>query len=120
MIFFHIIDDYVLQAACLSKLKQKGYWEKSIHGKIYQFYRYDYIVALIMHAFSWSFMISLPFAIEQRFKFSVSYIVMLIVNTIIHAIVDNLKANKGKINLICDQTIHILQIIITYLIISYL
>ena len=37
-------------------------------------------------------------------------------NTIIHAVVDNLKANKLKINLVVDQSIHILQIIITYII----
>jgi hypothetical protein len=34
-------------------------------------------------------------------------------NTIIHAIVDDLKANRNKLNLIQDQLLHLAQIVIT-------
>jgi hypothetical protein len=37
-----------------------------------------------------------------------------IYNWLIHAYVDNLKANNHKINLIQDQSIHLVQIIITW------
>ena len=108
MIFAHIVDDYYLQGI-LASLKQKSWWENQKSYK--PLYKYDYIVALIMHAFSWSFMISLPIL---YFGFTKWIVAAIILNTIIHGIVDDLKANKGKINLIIDQSIHIVQIIITW------
>lgn len=109
MIFAHIVDDYYLQGI-LASLKQKTWWENQKNYK--SMYKYDYIVALIMHAFSWSFMISLPIL---YFGFTEWIAVAIILNTIIHGIVDDLKANKHKINLIVDQSIHIAQIIITWI-----
>lgn len=112
MIFCHIVDDYYLQG-CLALMKQKKWWQENAPQKLY---KYDYIVALIMHSMSWSFMIMLPIAISMGLNVSVLFAVVFIGNTIIHAVVDNLKANKLKINLVVDQSIHILQIIITYII----
>lgn len=109
MIFAHIVDDYYLQGI-LASLKQKSWWENQKSYK--PLYKYDYIVALIMHAFSWSFMISLPIL---YLGFTKWIVVEIILNTIIHGIVDDLKANKGKINLIVDQSIHIVQILITWI-----
>lgn len=109
MIFAHIVDDYYLQRI-LASLKQKSWWEKQENYK--PLYKYDYIVALIMHAFSWSFMISLP---TLYFGFTKWIMVAILLNTIIHGIVDDLKANKGKINLIIDQSIHIVQVVITWI-----
>ena len=109
MIFAHIVDDYYLQGI-LASLKQKTWWENQKSYK--PMYKYDYIVALIMHAFSWSFMISLPIL---YLGFTKSIVFLIILNTIIHGIVDDLKANKGKINLIVDQSIHIIQIVITWI-----
>lgn len=108
MIFAHIVDDYYLQGI-LASLKQKSWWENQKSYK--PMYKYDYIVALIMHAFSWSFMVSLPILYLGFTKWIVFSIIL---NTIIHGIVDDLKANKGKINLIVDQSIHIVQIVITW------
>lgn len=108
MIFAHIVDDYYLQGT-LASLKQKTWWENQKSYK--PMYKYDYIVALIMHSFSWSFMISLPIL---YFGFTKWIVVAIILNTIIHGTVDDLKANKHKINLIMDQSIHIVQIVITW------
>lgn len=108
MFFAHIVDDYYLQGL-LAKLKQKSWWEENAPDKLY---KHDYIMALIMHAFSWSFMINLPALMVNH-----SYIAMcifIIANTIIHAITDNQKANKHSINLIQDQFIHIYQILWTW------
>ena len=109
MIFAHIVDDYYLQGI-LASLKQKSWWENQKSYK--PMYKYDYIVALIMHAFSWSFMVSLPIL---YLGFTEWISIAIILNTIIHGIVDDLKANKRKINLIVDQSIHIVQIIITWI-----
>ena len=112
MIFLHIIDDYKLQGI-LASMKQKAWWRGQKEYK--ELYKYDHIPALIEHSFSWSFMIMLPIAIVLNFNIGF-WLFAYIVNMIIHAIVDDLKANKGKINLVIDQSIHIVQIVVTWLI----
>lgn len=112
MMFCHIVDDYYLQGK-LALFKQKSWWQENAPD---QLYKYDYIVGLIMHSFSWAFMVMLPVAVSQEFQIDAVFMIMFITNTIVHAIVDDLKANKRKINLVTDQSIHIGQIIVTFLI----
>ena len=115
MIFCHIIDDYRLQGI-LASMKQRSWWEENYPARLY---KYDYIMALVMHSISWSFMIMLPVAAYIGFKPTNIFFIMLAVNCIIHAIVDDLKANKHKINLIADQSIHLIQIIVTAVVLLY-
>ena len=112
MIFCHIVDDYYLQG-WLASAKQKKYWRDNAPDKMYQ---YDYIWALIMHAFSWSFMVMLPVAFSLSFDVNVLFAVAFAFNVAIHAFTDDLKANKKKINLWVDQIIHLTQIVITAII----
>ena len=117
MILCHIVDDFVLQPVCLSNLKQKTWWEKNVIKCEWQkeLYKNDYLAALTIHSLSWSIMIHIPIMLE----FIVNDWVLLIsilLNAAIHFYVDNLKANENKINLIVDQSIHILQIILTFII----
>lgn len=112
MIFCHIVDDYYLQG-WLASAKQKSFWEKNAPDKLYKF---DYIVALVMHSLSWSFMIMLPLAVFNNFEAGVLYGVFFVINASVHGIVDNLKANAKKINLITDQLIHLSQIVITFVV----
>ena len=112
MVFCHIVDDYYLQGK-LALFKQKSWWEENAPDEMY---KHDYIVALMMHSFSWAFLIMLPVAVSQEFQIGAGFAAMFVVNTAVHAIVDHLKANKRKINLITDQSIHICQIIVTFLI----
>lgn len=122
MIFCHIVDDYYLQG-WLASAKQKEWWEKNAPQKLY---KHDYIVALFMHSFSWSFMISVPLFLYSILvagarNEDISYISFLMVlNLIYHMIVDNMKCNQKTINLIIDQSIHILQIICTFRCCCYL
>ena len=109
MIFCHIVDDYYLQG-WLASAKQKKWWEENAPQKLYN---HDYIMALIMHSMSWSFMIMLPIALLMSFNVSILFVIVFILNAVIHALVDNLKANKLQINLITDQLIHLLQIFVT-------
>ena len=113
MIFCHIVDDYRLQGI-LASMKQRDWWRKQ--EQYCDKYKYDYIAALIMHSFSWAFMIMLPLAVMRGFDVGLVFVTVFIVNAVVHGIVDNLKANKMKINLVQDQTIHICQIICTFLI----
>ena len=115
MIFLHIVDDYYLQGI-LAKLKQKSWWEENAPDLLY---KNDYIIALIEHSFSWSFMIMLPIMIRMMYTKDVNYwlyISCFLVNLIIHAFVDHAKANERSINLVTDQLIHIVQVSITWFI----
>ena len=109
MIFCHIVDDYYLQG-WLASAKQSDWWKKNSPSKLYE---YDYLCALTMHSFSWSFMIMLPAAFQLQFNIPNIWYFMFIINFIIHMIVDNEKANRKTINLWVDQIIHFFQIIIT-------
>lgn len=112
MIFLHIVDDYYLQGV-LANMKQKQWWQDNAPASLY---RYDYIAALIMHSMSWTFMIMLPIAIKMSFDVGGLFIGVWIVNAIIHGVVDDLKANKHRINLIQDQSVHMVQIVLTAII----
>ena len=111
MIFCHIVDDYYLQG-WLASAKQKKYWEENVPDKMY---RHDYIWALIMHGFSWAFMIMLPVALFMNFNVTFDFVTVFIWNVIIHGVIDNAKANKKTLNLIQDQIIHLTQIVLTFL-----
>lgn len=116
MIFCHILDDFVLQAPSLSNLKQKSWWEENAPNSMY---KNDYIMALSIHAFSWSFMVMLPIALFYKLNVPIEFIGIMIVNAIIHAYVDNSKANIGSINLVQDQLIHLLQIFTVHMCFLY-
>jgi hypothetical protein len=113
----HIVDDYYLQAqGTLASMKQKEWWEKNAPDKLY---KYDYIVALIMHSFSWAFMIMIIPTIYHFLNtdnwFELRVIGVFLANVNAHAYIDNEKANKKTISLIGDQLAHIAQILITWL-----
>lgn len=110
MIFCHVIDDFVLQGK-LADLKQRKWWEENYPNDKY---KYDYVICLILHAAEWTFMILLPLAFYIKFNVTWLYVVGFIINTIIHAIVDDIKANKEWFCLESDQIIHICQIIFTF------
>ena len=112
MLLCHIIDDFVLQSLCLSNLKQREWWEKNAPDPMY---KYDYITALGIHALSWAIMINLPIILFLSVS-NLALGISVFGNGAIHYIVDNLKANKHKINLGVDQGIHIIQVIITWVI----
>ena len=111
MFFCHIVDDYYLQGI-LAKMKQKKWWQEVAPQRLY---RYDYIVALIMHSISWSFAIMFPLAVYRNFQLAPIFYILFGINIIIHAITDHIKANMLKINLIEDQSIHIIQIVLTFI-----
>ena len=113
MLFLHIVDDYYLQGI-LSQMKQKSWWKKNAPDELY---KNDYKIALLEHAFSWTFMIMLPIALFMMYSreyFVVPYSICFVINWVIPAIVDDLKANKKIISLVIDQSCHIIQIAFTW------
>ncbi len=112
MFFLHIVNDFYFQG-WLANGKQKQWWEINAPQSMY---RYDYLCALFMHSFSWSFMVMIPIIFAYTFRLDTMFLICFISNIIIHFIVDHLKANVKKLNLIQDQCIHIVQIILTYVV----
>ena len=120
MIFFGIVDDFYLQGK-LCNLKQKKYWEDN-----YQDDKYvgDYKCALIIHSFSWSFMVMLPqlFYIwhlplteESVDVMSIIIGLIIVLNSVIHYLIDDAKANKLTIDLYTDQFLHLFQILFSWI-----
>lgn len=117
MLFLHLVDDYYLQGI-LAQMKQKSWWEKNAPDPLY---KNDYKVALIEHAFSWTFMIMLPITVLMVINNNiliVLWIVAFVVNWIIHGWTDHLKANVHNISLVTDQTTHVCQIIATWVLMT--
>ena len=110
MLFCHIVDDYYFQG-WLASAKQKKWWQENAPQDKYKF---DYIMALIMHSFSWSFVTHVPIMLFSNRDMWILF--SILINAIIHGIIDDLKANRFKLNLIQDQIIHIIQITIVFII----
>ena len=110
MLLGHLVADYTLQG-WLADGKQKSWWRKVFGGHedaVPYKYKYDYKAALFCHSLYWSIFICAPFFASSWF------LVAVVLNTVVHAIVDDLKANQFKINLIQDQLLHLGQILITF------
>lgn len=107
MLLGHLVADYTLQG-WLADGKQKSWWKKVCGGEIPGKYKHDYISALVCHALYLSIFVCAPLYASGYF------LLAIILNTGVHAIVDDLKANRRMINLIQDQTIHLVQILITF------
>ena len=116
MIFCHIIADFHIQNSFMAEFKQKKAWRG--FGK--ERYSRDWIPVLVIHAFSWSFFTFLPllyYVYTKDITFNTLTDIILL-NAIVHFIVDDQKCNRFTINLIVDQEIHILQIVLTFIVIS--
>ena len=114
MFFCHIIDDFCLQTK-FSFLKQKSWWEKTCkdEGLSMEKYGNDYKMALFEHSLEWSIAIMLPIIFMLSTN-GWAIFTCVIINTILHYIIDNAKANQLRLNLIQDQLLHFIQIIVTF------
>lgn len=120
MIFMHIIDDFKFQGI-MASMKQKSWWEKQ-EGYSDK-YRFDYIPALLCHAFSWSMMIHLPILVYFKFDMGDQwefFIFMIISQFLVHTFIDNSKANWKVTNLVVDQIFHFFQIGLSWILLIIL
>ena len=113
----HSVYDFHIQGI-LADLKQKKWWMDNVFAKGFdRKYEYDYLAALVIHGFEWSVMIHLPLIFFWDVDITL-LISSILVNTVIHSVVDDLKCNRLKINLIEDQLFHFIQVIITVFILT--
>ena len=59
-------------------------------------------------------MIMLPVAYVWNFNINPLFVIIFLWNVAVHAVFDNMKANKKETNLIQDQICHLVQIITTF------
>ena len=107
MVLMHLVADYTLQG-WLENGKQVSWWRDLFKGSKLDKYRHDYIVALACHSFYWSIMVCSPFYADPLFS------LMVVSHATIHGVVDDMKANRGILNLVQDQAIHLIQIVMIY------
>ena len=110
MLLGHMLADYTLQG-WLADGKQRKWWDKAFGGSLPPKYAYDYLAALFCHALYWSLIVLLPLYASPWWA------VAVLANAAVHAVVDDLKANRCVLNLWQDQLLHLVQIVITYLLI---
>ena len=96
MLFCHVLDDFCLQQCCLSQLKTAHYWRMNLP---FAYKGKDHLMALGMHSFSWALMIMLPLTAYSLKVDGVWFPWLYAIHGVIHFYVDDLKANKWKINL---------------------
>lgn len=107
MLLAHFVADYTLQG-WLADGKQKKWWQKCFGGDVPPKYSHDYVAALVCHALYWSLAVCAPLWWSPLLGPAV------VVNAAIHVWIDDLKANKMKINLTQDQLLHVLQMAVTF------
>lgn len=119
MVFLHLYADFRLQITCkLDKMKQSRWWHDECfkYAKtpnqarlMYLKYRFDYICALLIHGFMWSFVTFVPLCVIPSEKFAA----VVTVNAVVHSVIDDLKANRMLFTLWTDQILHLCQIALT-------
>ena len=118
-LFLHIIADYIFQTSFMANAKQRKWWKDNYPDKKYQF---DWLIILFLHSFEWTVCVMLPVSLYRIFTVGTSLVeailvlILVVINTAIHMWIDDMKANQLRISLVQDQLVHIVQIIITTLI----
>lgn len=115
MIACHYLADYPLQGI-IANLKQEKWWKENYDSDKNEA---NAEVALMLHGVFWSFMIVLPimlFALLTKQYNIRLYYWMLVINSLIHSIIDDMKCNVNLISYRTDQYIHLIQIFITWVI----
>lgn len=118
VILLHLFADYTLQG-CLANLKTKDWWLDlfkkgsswvSYEGLVRK-YGNDYRAGLFCHSLYWTLVTFAPIIyLSESDRFIATTVVL---NTAVHYVVDDQKANAHTINLIQDQLIHLVQIAAT-------
>ena len=105
-VLLHLIADYNLQGI-LANMKQVSWWRKQTTDKKYE---HDWIAALMCHSFMWAIFTFLPLMFLIK---PCVFSAIVILNAMLHACIDVIKANLLGINLVEDQILHIVQITAT-------
>ena len=110
MIVGHCIGDYVLQTDFLAKGKSPKFWAETKD-------KAGWIPVLLAHSAIWAACVMLPLLLLVWPAIGLPFLICFVANIAIHFFVDWLKC-VGKSNMLIDQGIHLVQIIVTFLLVS--
>ena len=114
MFLLHIFADFNLQiGAGLDKFKQWRWWRKQIPAEKedeWNRYKDDYKIALCIHSLQWALVTCLPLLMCGGRL----YMFIAIIHAVIHGVIDDMKANWMRINLIYDQFFHTVQVFVIW------
>lgn len=121
MLFLHLFADFTLQG-WFAQGKQRSWWKKQCEDANVDFrkYKYDYLCALIGHSVYWAILTFAPVIFLVSWPSVACAIGFVIFQTAVHAIIDDLKANRFKLNLWHDQAAHLAQIIFALVVFGFL
>lgn len=110
MLLAHFFADFHLQGI-LAGMKQEQWWKRQegYNSK----YKYDYVAALVIHSAEWTLWVMIPLFLLPHIDLCI-FLLLAALNTVVHSLTDNSKANYKDINLVQDQIIHLAQIAFTY------
>jgi hypothetical protein len=118
MILGHFIADFTLQG-WFANGKQEMWWREQYADednmefeRRWKKYANDYKCAMFEHGLYWSLITFSPLFFFTQIS-EIALLIIVVANAVFHAWIDDLKANKFKINLIQDQFWHFIQIAIT-------
>lgn len=99
-------------------MKQKSWWEQQ--DGYNDTYEYDYIAALWTHAIWWGIELHIPVIAYIWYKGQLTptrivlLVFVMVVQIATHKIIDDAKANLKLINLVTDQSLHVFQIVVSF------
>ena len=110
MLLAHFFVDFHLQGI-LADMKQEQWWKQQngYNSK----YKYDYLAALVIHSLEWTLWVMIPLFLLPHIDLGI-FLLLAALNTVVHSLTDNSKANYKDISLVQDQIIHLAQIAFTY------
>ena len=79
-------------------------------------HRNNFLAGLFCHCVMWGVITFLPLMFVVN---SITFTVAVLINIVIHAVVDHLKCNREYMNLCTDQLIHLVQVVGTVYICHY-
>lgn len=112
MIVGHCIGDYVLQTEFLAQGKSPRFWEGAPD-------KTAWIPVLFAHSVIWTACVMLPLLLIVWPVIGLPFVVCFAANIVIHFFVDWLKC-VGKINMLIDQGIHLVQMIVSFALVALL
>ena len=143
MILAHIIADWNLQGI-MGQMKQRDWWIDQtkavlsegraegdmpdwVQSPIWKKVRHDYVMVLAIHGLEWSIIMHLPAIIYLWMTGDLTTVgqeavitAVILIQAAVHAWLDNLKANTYQTNLIADQIWHLVQVFVSFNLLTYL
>jgi len=122
-LLLHFISDFTLQGL-LGNLKWKDWWMRECNRMekeqtlewgsakaTFRKYRFDYICGMICHCLYWTLFTFAPIIWGMNNSWLI--VALVVTNAAFHYVVDDLKANRWRLNLCQDQLLHLVQITAT-------